>query len=332
MELTESRDRWLKTKGEYERFNSNIDEDPAAEYSARFICDLPTPKSRKKNGLFLDLDVTDGSWLIAATRKKYLPVGLCNNLRSATLCLANLRNQNVPAYIVVADANALPFQKDLFDFVWRYSPQRFTSIADISALAEKLSYVLAKSGIAKISFDNKASGKHEQLNGKLLNDTISPISFPQCKNQFQQHLSNVQGSIQKCFGVSLNDEPLRGAGNTRIAAARTMAWCSQYIQSLNHFSQSVYISATKNTGSPNFRIHHFLRHHWLNQNLNIVYLLQCPISGGPVYLSKDGDFVISDLASVKYPVVHDIPVMLREAAVDLDSNKTAREALKFFTD
>jgi len=50
----------------------------------------------------------------------------------------------------------------------------------------------------------------------------------------------------------------------------------------------------------------------------VVYLLQCPISGGPVYLSKDAHFVISDKANVKYPVINEIPIMLEKAAIPIE--------------
>jgi uncharacterized protein YbaR (Trm112 family) len=107
-----------------------------------------------------------------------------------------------------------------------------------------------------------------------------------------------------------------------------MDYLSRMIPALNNFANSVYINAIKNAGTPNFRIHHFLKHHWLKQNLNVVYLLQCPISGGPVYLSKDSNYVISDLAKVKYPVINEIPVMLKKAAVSLDVNKTSQESMR----
>ena len=56
--------------------------------------------------------------------------------------------------------------------------------------------------------------------------------------------------------------------------------------------------------------------------------MQCPISGGAVYLSKDSHYVISDNAGVKYPVINEIPVMLKTAAVPLEVKSYANAEVK----
>ena len=304
MELKESTDRWLKA-GNFDEYNS-LDEVAQIENGSAFTYELPAPKSRKKNGLMLDLDSRDGKWLIAGAKKKYIPIGVSGNLDSATLSLLNVRKEKTPGYVVIADINANPFQRDLFDLVWNFSPYNANQDS-LHAFAETISQVLAKSGILKIAFDKK--NQHQY---------------------FQKHLAHVHRSVHTYFGeIALKENLQNGSASRKFTALGSMAiaYLSRIIPTVNNFANTIYINAIKNSGTPNFRIHHFLKHHWLKQNLNIVYLLQCPISGGSVYLSKDSNYVISDLAKVKYPVINEIPVMLKKAAIDLDSNKTAREAI-----
>jgi hypothetical protein len=49
----------------------------------------------------------------------------------------------------------------------------------------------------------------------------------------------------------------------------------------------------------------------------LLALLRCPISRGPLRLSDDGRWLISDEAHVRYPIVDDIPQLVAEAAEPL---------------
>ena len=299
MELQATSDRKLKSESNYERYN-NIGEHEEVEDLSSFIYQLPVPKSKKKNGIMLELDACNGHWLIAAAAKKYVPVGVADNIDSAINALTQIRNHKAPGYIVVADEHELPFQRDLFDLVWRFSPYQASDRNAIEVFAERTSNVMAKSGILKISTRKMNAHQHA----------------------FDTHLTNVHTTIRSCFGsLDLNKtkEIIGTSRSLSSIASRTLAALSGYIPVINRFADSVFINACKEKGSPNFRIHHFLKHHWLRENLNIVYLLQCPISGGLVYLSKDANFIISDHGMVKYPVINGIPIMLRSAAIPTHS-------------
>jgi len=295
MELQATSDRKLKSESNYERYN-NIDEDVEVEDLSSFTYQLPVPKSKKKNGLMLELDACNGHWLIAASAKKYVPVGVADNVDAAMNVLTQVRNHKAPGYIVVADENELPFQRDLFDLVWRFSPYQESEKNGIDAFAERTSHVMAKSGLLKIAARKVYAHQHA----------------------FSKHLTKVHNTIRSCFGTLALKKIKENTGTSRnfgSIASKTLASLSGYIPVINRFADSIFINARKEKGSPNFRIHHFLKHHWLRENLNIVYLLQCPMSGGLVYLSKDANFIISDHARVKYPVINGIPIMLRSAAI-----------------
>ena len=55
-------------------------------------------------------------------------------------------------------------------------------------------------------------------------------------------------------------------------------------------------------------------------NTNLTTLLVCPISGGALYYDKKGDYLISRVAKIKFPVRDGVPILL------------ASESKPFFSD
>jgi uncharacterized protein YbaR (Trm112 family) len=313
MELRESPDRWVKKGNNYERYQ-NVEECAEVEDHSSLTYQLPVTKSRKKNGLMLQLDACDGQWLIAASEKKYIPVAVAPSVEAARTALSQIQHHQSPGYIVVSDENDVPFQNDLFDFVWKFSPCIFNDTNEAETFAEAISRAMAKSGMLKIAFDSNAIRSHH-INGhhKLNGNGNSSTKDLFHKNTFSRHFANVHTTIRGSH-MHTNTSKRKIAQMT----SQAMSVLSNYVPAISRFSDSVFINARKEKGSPNFRIHHFLKHHWLRQNLNVVYLLQCPLSGGPVYLSKDANFVISDRGKVKYPIINEVPIMLKAAAVDIE--------------
>ena len=279
------------------------------------------PKSAKKNGLMLDLEPEGGRWLLEGTTKKYIPIGIAKNIEHARLVLKNLRTHGVNGYIVVSNKHDLPFQSDLFDLIWSYELCSFKGPAELSTFTETAHNILAKSGRIKIAV---SSSRHIDAD---LDATQYNCSRNEYEATFAAYFSNVWSYARTCFNtlpaksrlkhVSLLEKP-------KVALAMAISFLSKYFTVFSKFSDTNFIESRKIKGPQNLRIAHFLRHHWLKENLNVVYLLQCPISGGPVYLSKDSKFVISDNAGVKYPVIDEVPVMLANVAVPM-SERTMSE-------
>jgi uncharacterized protein YbaR (Trm112 family) len=90
------------------------------------------------------------------------------------------------------------------------------------------------------------------------------------------------------------------------------------IRPLQKFADSIYIKVTKNGNDKNAdAIEQFLKAHNADpkNNLNIVYLLQCPITGENVSVSEDEQFVITSNGAIKYPVKNNIPILIRTEAI-----------------
>ena len=286
---------------------------------------LPADKPYKKNSLLLEIGTKSGEWLIAGAKKKYIPIGVGTTMENAKSALMRLRQQKVNGYVVVSDITNLPFQDNLFDLAWSGNVFRPANLKELQFFSEQLHRVLAKSGKIKLPFQLK-----KPTNGSPAIDLIhvsngtSPLDndgLKEFENVFKKHFLNASSRVHSCFGVTAFKENFKKATVSRkpkVGSVLAIEYLSRFVPLLKNFSDSLFITAQKIAGPQNIRITHFLRHHWLKQNLNVVYLLQCPISGGPVYLSKDAHFVISDKANVKYPVINEIPIMLEKAAIPIE--------------
>jgi uncharacterized protein YbaR (Trm112 family) len=233
-----------------------------------------------------------------------------------------MRKQQVNGYVVVSGRYDLPFQSDLFDLLWSYEQCSISEPAELASFASTANSVLAKSGRIKIAVPShpNSAAKHDTAVGNL--------SRSQWEKTFREYFSNVTSNIQSCFNTVPAKAKLKNSSwleKPKLALALAVSFLSKYFSSFNAFADTCFISSQKIKGPQNLRIAHFLRHHWLKQNLNVVYLLQCPMCGGPVYLSKDAKFVISDKAGVKYPVIDEVPIMLKKAAIPAEK-KSLNEA------
>ena len=103
-----------------------------------------------------------------------------------------------------------------------------------------------------------------------------------------------------------------------IRISLAMSALTRIIKPLKKISDSIYIVCTKEEATPdNAAIADFLKAHSEDpqNNLNIIKLLRCPISGGNLVLDATGTKLISEAASVHYPVINGIPIMVRAMAV-----------------
>ena len=99
---------------------------------------------------------------------------------------------------------------------------------------------------------------------------------------------------------------------------------SNTVTSMQSFSDSLYCSAIKNDnyhkfGDSSAALEQFRTAHSKlpSDNLNIVHLLKCPISGGELELNESKDKIISKSASAYYPIEGEIPIMIESEAQSL---------------
>ena len=141
---------------------------------------------------------------------------------------------------------------------------------------------------------------------------------------FNDVFGNYQQKTHSFFGIGVLKEDvkyLEGKDKYLSYLSRIATNISNVVSSLQSFSDSLYCMAIKNDnnigmGESGEAIEQFKIAHakMPSDNLNIVHLLKCPISGGSLELSENRDRLISRSASVYYPIESEIPIMIESEA------------------
>ena len=123
----------------------------------RKLAKYPIPELRLPEGkgeLFLDIGCNWGRWCVAAARKGYRVVGVDPSLGAVAAARRVSTQLGVTATYVVADARALPFLPDSFDFVFSYSVFQHFSKKNVRASVEEIARILKANGTSLIQMAN----------------------------------------------------------------------------------------------------------------------------------------------------------------------------------
>ncbi len=294
------------------------------------IPEIPVEPGGQHNVL-LDIGCGWGRWLTAASAKKFIPVGIDIRLEFCEIARQVVQQHGGNAYTVVADLQELPFQNDVFDLVWSFSVIQHTHFNRLTSCLQEIRRILKHAGYCFLEFPNK--------NG--LRNYFGPASSPnnmdfdswdvryyspgEYKKIFENYFDNFSYSIHSALGIGILPGDLKYARGLKnkavISASRILTIMAGLIKPLKAYADSVYIKAIK-TGEGqqgSSQLDSFLRNHFINpgDNLNIVPLLRCPLSGNPVVLSADKSELICQPAGLAYPVQNTIPIMVSSEARSL---------------
>lgn len=293
---------------------------------------LPVPKVEK--GLMLDIGTGWGRWLVAGADKGYLPVGIDLRLEFCQASLETLKNQNKKGYAVVADLQNIPFQSEIFDLVWSFSVIQHTAESRLLKCLKHIHRVLKKDGFTYLEFPNK-NGIRNRIGPAKKNATLKDdinswhvryYSIEEYKLMFEKVFGNFHYDVHSFLGIGVLPEDLKYVTfRNKILCAASLAGVQlcKVIPFLNAKADSIYVKAIKEQEGPEadskklFTDFEALHSNQEFNNLNILPLLQCPISGGSLYLSQSGDALISEKAKVKFPVIDKIPILISSEAIPL---------------
>ena len=93
---------------------------------------------------------------------------------------------------------------------------------------------------------------------------------------------------------------------------------TKIIPPLKNYSDSIYVEAFRDGERIKSNcLDEFYAAHQHNplDNLNVVHLLQCPISGQALQVSSDRNFVVTTNGLIKYPVKENIPILVRSEII-----------------
>ncbi len=277
------------------------------------------------NALMLDIGCGWGRWLTAAAKKKYIPIGCDLRLEFCETARIVLNDHALNGYTVVADLKELPFKDNVFDVVWSYSVIQHTHKDRLLSCVGHIYRILKNTGYCFLEFPNKL-GLRNSLgpvkNAEKYRDNYNSwhvryYSIKEYKDLFKSIFSNFSFKNHSFLGIGVLPGDLnyvKGFKNKfGTALSLFLSGLCGLIPPLKYFSDSIYIKCTKE-GVPNPAnvVKIFLDQHKLDpaNNLNIVSLLRCPISGGELTLDATKQKLVSRSAGVFYPVINNIPVMI----------------------
>ena len=85
----------------------------------------------------------------------------------------------------------------------------------------------------------------------------------------------------------------------------------------SRFADSFYIHTNKKMSAIDYDLSSFLKSHSQSQfdNLNIVSLMKCPISGKSMVVNESRDRLIVPGESHYYPIIDSIPIVIKSEAL-----------------
>ena len=290
--------------------------------------ELPIEKTK---GLFLDIGCGWGRWLVSANKKGLVPVGIDLRLEFCKASLETLKNDNIEGYVVVADLEEIPFQNSIFDVVWSFSVIQHTHINRLKSCLKHINRILTNTGFTKLEFPN-SNGVHNRIkNVKESNKTkedynswcVRYYSINEYKKIFNSILSIFKVQNHSFLGIGVLKEDLKYVSLINKIKCATSLFLSQLTKLLPfmmNFSDSLYITAKKKEQDLNFNkgLKEFEELRLKNDysNLHILPLLQCPITHTKLFIF-DKEFVINEIKTYKYPIIDDIPILIKSEAIEI---------------
>jgi SAM-dependent methyltransferase/uncharacterized protein YbaR (Trm112 family) len=287
------------------------------------IPEIPVGEGRN-NQLLLDIGCGWGRWLVASSRKNFIPVGIDLRLEFCEIARQVVSENGSHAYTVVADLQELPFQDQSFDVVWSFSVIQHTHYDRLINCLREIRRILNGDGYCFLEFPNK-NGFRNRLGPASSSNNMEFESWDvryytpdEYRKIFLEFFGHFEFSTHSMLGIGILPGDLKYAKGLKnkaiISVSRLLTELANVVRPLKEYADSIYIKADKK-GSPSgpaelSKI--FLQQHAINpaENLNIVHLLRCPRSGHPLFVSEDRTELICQQAGLAYPVRNTIPIMV----------------------
>lgn len=290
--------------------------------------DLPVKAAKKENALMLDIGCGWGRWLVAGSKKNYIPIGLDVQPKFAKAALGLMKKENIKGYVVVADLQEIPFKDNVFDLVWSFSVIQHVHRKRLVNGLSEINRVLEKDGYAKLEFPNLNGLRNRrgpvQQEKPYWDDfdhwCVRYYSLDEYRNMFMNAFKNFGYSIHSILGIGVLKDDLKYVSfknKLKVGTVLGMTAVSKLIPGAARYADSLYLTARKSDRNAEFcyELSEFFYNHYQKpfDPLNIVPLLKCPITSKNVKVSNDRLTIISEGGYV-YPVEEGIPIMLRTRA------------------
>ena len=293
------------------------------------IPEIPVERAKNTGELLLDIGNGWGRWLVAAANKDYIPVGIDIRLEFCETARKVLDANGKNGYSVVADLQNLPFLNNVFSVVWSFSVIQHTHLDRFTRCLSHIERILANNAYTYLEFPNRNGVRNRFGPASKPNNSdfdswdVRYYTPSEYEKIFRVFFDNYKYYNHSVLGIGIlpgDAKYAKGIKNKAIiSASRALSNLASLIPPIKSIADSIYIKTVKHGDSDQVSAEStksFLAAHSLDpsDNLNIVHLLQCPVSRERVYLSDDRTEVISRFGRLAYPVKNNIPIMIASEA------------------
>ncbi len=289
--------------------------------------ELPVKKADK--GLMLDIGNGWGRWLVAGAEKGYIPVGIDLRLEFCQTSRNTLQSAGYKGYTIVADLKEIPFNDNLFNLVWSFSVIQHTHKKRMLNCLKDIQRILVPGGFTKLEFPNKNGIRNKTGPAKQYatqaDDYDSWAVRYYTINEYREIFNTVFGNFKftnhSFLGIGVLKEDIKYVSlKNKILCGISLvgSLLTKIVSPLKNYSDSIYIEASKESnGVPFYGLEKFYALHKQDptDNLNIVQLLRCPVSGQALQITADRNFIITTDGLIKYPVKENIPILIRSEII-----------------
>ncbi len=293
------------------------------------IPEIPVAHANGTNDLLLDIGNGWGRWMVAAANKDYIPVGIDIRLEFCEIARKVLHSNGKNGYAAVADLQNLPFLNNIFNLVWSFSVIQHTHLDRFTRCLSHVERILADNAYCYLEFPNRNGirnrfGPAAKPNSSDFDSWDVRYYTPEeYEKIFRVFFDNYHYYNHSVLGIGIlpgDGKYAKGLKNKAvITGSRTLSNLATLIPPMKSIADSIYIKSEKHGVADMGSIEakkSFLTAHALNpsDNLNIIHLLRCPVSGQAVQLSDDRSEAISRFGRLAYPVKNNIPIMIASEA------------------
>lgn len=297
------------------------------------VPEIPIGRAATGQELLLDIGCGWGRWVTAAGLKNYIPVGIDIRLEFCGTAREVMNANGVKGYSVTADLQKLPFKDGIFDVVWSFSVIQHTHKTRLLNCIGHIHRILRQGSFAKLEFPNKNGLRNrfgpvpqaEKNRDDINSWDVRYYTPSEYRNIFEPLFKNFRFENHSFFGIGVLKEDIKYTTSLKNKAISAISLffsgIAAILKPMKYLSDSIYVIVQKkeNTLNNEQSVKTFLNLHAARpgDNLNLLPLLACPISGGGLSLDSSGDWLISEKAGKKFPIVNDTPILIASEGVNL---------------
>jgi len=218
--------------------------------------EYPIPELRLPPGqgrTLLDIGCNWGRWCVAASRKRYRPIGIDPSLGAIMAARRVCRQLGLNARFVVGDGRFLPFAPATIDCVFSYSVLQHLSRTDAGRVVAEIGRVLKPAGRTLVQMPTKFGVRclyHQARRGFRdgENFDVRYWDVASLRRIFATSVGEAQISVDCFFGIGLQAADIRYMPlptKLVILASEVLRTASGFIRPLTYVADSVYVSATR---------------------------------------------------------------------------------------